>query len=136
MANEDQKDNDHRLHIEACPCGNPSPQLGGDDFDADIYCHNCNRTIDGFGTKGAIYLWNEAVEKWQKAIGPTEKKEAFPRPIPEILGELEETRKMLTAQADAAKENRLPGLEQDLKKLLLNLDTAIKNEAKRQEKLA
>jgi hypothetical protein len=58
--NEDQKHNDHRLHIEPCKCGNPHPVVSGDDFDADIYCEKCYRiTPNCYGTRGAIKYWNE-----------------------------------------------------------------------------
>lgn len=58
--NEDQIYNDHHLHIEPCPCGNISPQVSGDDFDADVYCKQCTRiTPNRYGTKGAILWWNK-----------------------------------------------------------------------------
>ena len=58
--NENQPHNDHRLHIEPCPCGNVSPLVSGDDFDADVYCEQCSRiTPPCFGTKGAISWWNK-----------------------------------------------------------------------------
>lgn len=60
--NEDQPHNDHRLHIEPCPCGNLHPEVMGDDFDADVSCDRCSRiTPNCFGTKGAIEWWNRAV---------------------------------------------------------------------------
>lgn len=57
--NEDQPHNCHKLHIEPCPCGNLSPTVMGDDFDADVCCGMCGRiTPDCCGTKGAIAYWN------------------------------------------------------------------------------
>lgn len=58
--NEDQRYNDHKLHIEPCPCGNPYPEVMGDDFDADVFCKKCCRiTPLCYGTKGAILWWNK-----------------------------------------------------------------------------
>jgi hypothetical protein len=60
IMNEDQPDNDHRLHIDPCPCGHPHPEVSGDDFDADVYCPKCSRiTPNCLGTRGAIYWWNK-----------------------------------------------------------------------------
>jgi hypothetical protein len=57
--NENQPHNDHHLHIEPCPCGNPSPEVSGDDFDADVSCDECGRyTPVCNGTWGAIKYWN------------------------------------------------------------------------------
>lgn len=60
IMNEDQPHNDHRLHIDPCPCGYLHPEVSGDDFDADVYCPKCSRiTPTCFGTKGAINWWNK-----------------------------------------------------------------------------
>lgn len=57
--NENQECNYHRLHIEPCLCGNPSPVVMGDDFDADVSCDTCGRiTPVCYGTRGAILYWN------------------------------------------------------------------------------
>ena len=58
--NEDQFYNDHKLHIEPCPCGNLHPEVSGDDFDGDVYCSKCKRiTPVCYGTRGAILWWNK-----------------------------------------------------------------------------
>lgn len=61
MANEDQPHNDHRLHIEPCLCGNPAPEVSGDDGDGAVDCRICYRETYGYGTRGAINLWNKAI---------------------------------------------------------------------------
>jgi len=58
--NENQPHNDHHIHIDSCPCGNQSPIVMGDDFDADVTCELCGReTPVCFGTRGAIRYWNK-----------------------------------------------------------------------------
>lgn len=58
--NENQPHNDHRLHIEPCPCGYLHPEVMGDDFDADVHCPKCTRiTPPCGGTKDAINWWNK-----------------------------------------------------------------------------
>jgi len=58
--NEDQLYNDHKLHIDPCPCGNLYPKVMGDDFDADVSCEKCGRiTPLCYGTRGAILWWNK-----------------------------------------------------------------------------
>jgi hypothetical protein len=68
MANETQRYNDHRLHIEPCLCGNPSPEISGDDFDASVDCAICNRSSEGYGTKGAIHWWNKKTAEHKTGI--------------------------------------------------------------------
>lgn len=58
--NEDQPHNDHRLHIEPCPCGNEHPEVSGDDLDAMVDCVQCSRSTPVCrGTRSAINYWNK-----------------------------------------------------------------------------
>jgi hypothetical protein len=58
--NEDQLYNDHHLHIDACPCGHVSPEVSGDDVDADVTCEKCLRSTPVcIGTRRAIGYWNK-----------------------------------------------------------------------------
>jgi hypothetical protein len=51
--------NDHNILIDQCICGG-SPEVMGDDFDADVSCPKCGRTTpDCCGTKNAIKYWNK-----------------------------------------------------------------------------
>ena len=63
--NEDQRYNDHKLHISPCVCGNLHPEVMGDDFDADVGCNRCGANTEVYrGTKSAILAWNEGKIKY------------------------------------------------------------------------
>lgn len=63
-----------------CPCGNPTPALGGDDFDADVMCERCRReTPVCHGTGAASQVWNKMVSEHLAGIN------LFRRPIPPIV---------------------------------------------------
>lgn len=104
--NENQHCNDHHLHIEPCLCGNPSPEVGGDDFDADVMCDVCRRITPGdyYGTRQAIPAWNKLIADHKAGIA------LFRRPIPESATTLENAIRMLSEAAkdcQEAKEQKL-----------------------------
>jgi len=71
--NEDQPFNDHRLHIDPCICGNVSPEVSGDDFDAMVDCAVCGRaTAVCYGTRNAIHRWNEGNIRQPEPVHPTD----------------------------------------------------------------
>ena len=56
------------LVIAPCPnCNSTNIQDGGDDFDADVMCHDCTLITPVFrGTKSAINAWNNRkyMDRW------------------------------------------------------------------------
>jgi hypothetical protein len=70
--NENQPHNDHNLHIEPCSCGNQSPEISGDEYDADVTCEKCNKcTPSLLGTRAAIAAWNLKVKNKMKPVTHT-----------------------------------------------------------------
>ena len=76
MGNENQSGNDHHLHIESCLCGNSAPGVSGDDFDGEVDCPHCFRDIIGYGTRGAITIWNRRITEHRNGVAE------FPRCFP------------------------------------------------------
>lgn len=56
----------HKLTLFPCPkCNSQNLEIGGDDSDGDVICHNCGLiTPVCYGTKSAISIWNKR-DNWQ-----------------------------------------------------------------------